>query len=191
MSPKATRSRAVMALVMALVLLAVAVVLIANAARVDVGSDTSSDDEADSDAESGGDGDPQTREIESTITEGGDGNADVLFVRARQAWDGTWTFEVTVEHPDTGEDDFADGWDVVFPDGTVYKSGPRDHTRELLHPHVGEQPFTRSQGALALPDDVTHVLVRAHDSVDGYGGREIVVDLTVASGEGFEVERLR
>jgi hypothetical protein len=31
--------------------------------------------------------------------------------------------------------------------------------------------------------------VRAHDLVDGYGGKEIVVDLEKDSGEGFEVER--
>jgi hypothetical protein len=204
MSPTLTRSRALVALLVAVALVALVVVLVANATRVDVEGDPSSadgssddadssgDDSADGDAQPDGDGDPQTRDIETTSTAGdGDGNADVLFVSARQETDGTWTFAVTVEHPDTGEDDFADGWDVVMPDGTVYKSGPREFTRELLHPHVGEQPFTRSQGAISLPADVTVVLVRAHDSVDGYGGREVTVDLTVDSGEDFEVERLR
>ena len=35
------------------------------------------------------------------------GNADVLFVRTVQAADGTWTFHVTVEHPDAGWEDYA------------------------------------------------------------------------------------
>jgi hypothetical protein len=97
---------------------------------------------------------------------------------------------VTVEHPDTGWEDYADGWDIVTPDGEVIKRDPEDpFTRLLLHPHVEEQPFTRSQSGLTLPDGLSQVTVRAHDLVDGFGGKEIAVDLTVPSGTGFEVER--
>jgi hypothetical protein len=119
----------------------------------------------------------------------GKGNADALHVRAVQAKDGTWTFHVTVQHPDTGWEDYADGWDVLTPDGTVLKPDPDSpFTRLLLHPHESEQPFTRSQSGITIPSGVTSVRVRAHDLVDGYGGREVVVDLTVVSGDGFQVE---
>lgn len=119
----------------------------------------------------------------------GAGNADVTYVRAVQSGD-TWTFHVTVSHPDTGWEDYADGWDVLLPDGTVLKSNPDDpFTRLLLHPHVNEQPFTRSQSNLRIPPDVIQVTVRAHDLVDGPGGQSVTVDLTTASGENFEVER--
>jgi hypothetical protein len=118
------------------------------------------------------------------------GNADVLSVRAVQAADGTWTFHVTVRHPDTGWEDYADGWDVVTPDGQVLKTDPdSEFTRTLLHPHVEEQPFTRSQGGITIPEGVTRVRVRAHDLVAGFGGREVVVDLEAESGESFEVKR--
>jgi len=118
-------------------------------------------------------------------------NADVRHVRAVQTRADTWTFYVTVEHPDTGWEDYADGWDVVLPDGTVIKPNPTDpFTRLLLHPHEAEQPFTRSQSGIVIPPDVSSVTVRAHDLVDGWGGHEVVVDLSVASGPGFEVERL-
>ncbi len=120
----------------------------------------------------------------------GAANADVLFVRAVQASDGRWTFHVTVEHPDAGWEDYADGWDVLTPDGEVLKPNADDpFTRLLLHPHETEQPFRRSQGGIVIPEGVTQVRVRAHDLVDGYGGREVVVDLTVSSGPDFEVER--
>ena len=120
----------------------------------------------------------------------GEANADVLHVKAVQATDGTWTFHVTVRHPDTGWEDYADGWDVLTPDGTVLKPDPDSpFTRLLLHPHESEQPFTRSQSGIAVPPDVTQVRVRAHDLVDGYGGREVVVDLTTPSGPDFEVVR--
>jgi hypothetical protein len=141
---------------------------------------------------------PPTDTPAPTQTAGGAGNADVLHVRAVQAADpstgsgqgGSWTFHVTVAHPDTGWEDYADGWDVVTPDGEVLKPDPSSpFTRLLLHPHENEQPFTRSQSGIVVPEGVTEVRVRAHDLVDGYGGREVVVDLTVESGPDFEVER--
>ena len=132
----------------------------------------------------------QTPTPSPTSTSSGMGNADVTHVKAVQAADSTWTFHVTVSHPDTGWEDYADGWDVLTPEGTVLKPDPESpFTRLLLHPHVDEQPFTRSQSSIAIPEDVTQVRVRAHDLVDGFGGREVVVDLTVSSGESFEVVR--
>lgn len=117
-------------------------------------------------------------------------NADVEHVRAVQAADGSWTFHVTVRHQDTGWEDYADGWDVLTPDGEVLQPDPSSpFTRLLVHPHETEQPFTRSQSGVVIPPEVTQVRVRAHDLVDGFGGREVVVDLTVSSGPGFEVER--
>lgn len=136
--------------------------------------------------------------FELTVTEGEmyeegstSANADVTYVRAVETSPNVWTFHVTVMHPDTGWEDYADGWDVVLPDGTVVKPDTESpFTRLLLHPHENEQPFTRSQSNIAIPPDVTQVTVRAHDLVDGFGGQEIVLDLTQSSGDGFEVQRL-
>jgi hypothetical protein len=117
-------------------------------------------------------------------------DANVEYVRAIETAPGTWTFHVTVRHPDSGWEDYADGWDVALPDGTVIKpDASSSFTRLLLHPHETEQPFTRSQSGILIPADVTQVTVRAHDLVDGFGGAEIVVDLMVESGAGFEVQR--
>jgi len=117
-------------------------------------------------------------------------NADVIFVRATSTGEDTWTFHVTVEHPDTGWEDYADGWDVVLPDGTVVKpDAASPFTRLLAHPHENEQPFTRSQSNIIIPANITTVTVRAHDLVDGFGGKEVVVDLTAVSGTDFEVTR--
>ncbi len=74
-----------------------------------------------------------------------------------------WTFSVTLSHPDTGWDDYADGWEVLAPDGTVLGY------RELYHPHVDEQPFTRSLSGVTIPDGMTKVLIRARSNVDGWG----------------------
>lgn len=139
-----------------------------------------------------------TKVIETLVPGGGDpaqdvdrvADADVLHVRAVQSADDTWTFHVTVSHPDLGWDDYADGWDVVTEQGEILKRSSSDtFTRLLLHPHETEQPFTRNQGGLVVPEGVTRLSVRAHDIVDGFGGKEVAVDLSVSSGMNFEVER--
>lgn len=117
-------------------------------------------------------------------------NADVVFVKAVQDTEGSWNFQVTVEHPDTGWEDYADGWDVLLPDGTVLLPDPESpFTRLLLHPHENEQPFTRSQSGIQIPAGVDQVRVRAHDLVDGFGGKEVTVYLDQSQGPGFEVVR--
>jgi hypothetical protein len=108
-----------------------------------------------------------------TIAAGGTaraGEADVIDVTATKGTTG-WTFNVTVRHDDKGWEHYADRWDVLAPDGTVLGS------RTLLHPHVGEQPFTRSLSGVAIPAGITQVTIRAHDKVHGLGGTELVVDL--------------
>ncbi|HKJ26712.1 MAG TPA: hypothetical protein VJ965_03660 [Anaerolineales bacterium] len=117
-------------------------------------------------------------------------NADVIFVQAVEEEEGTWTFTVTIEHPDTGWEDYADGWDVVLSNGEVLKpDGDSPFTRLLTHPHENEQPFTRSQSGIVIPTGVNEVVVRAHDLVDGFGGQTVVVQLNQSSGLNFEVER--
>ena len=98
------------------------------------------------------------------------GDAEVVDARATESG-GTWRFDVTVQHPDTGWDHYADKWDVMAPDGTVLG------TRVLLHPHENEQPFTRSLSGVEIPDDITEVLIRAHDNVDGYGEQVFRLEL--------------
>ena len=99
------------------------------------------------------------------------GEADVIKVVAEEEVGGTWRFQVTVRHADQGWDHYADRWDVVAPDGSLLG------TRTLLHPHVDEQPFTRSLSGVEIPLDVTSVTIRAGDSVHKYGGHEMVVEL--------------
>jgi len=99
------------------------------------------------------------------------GEADVVAAEAVREGAGVYRFSVSVAHADAGWDHYANKWDVVAPDGTVLG------TRELLHPHENEQPFTRSLGGVRIPEGIDRVTLRAHDSVHGYGGREITIRL--------------
>jgi hypothetical protein len=91
------------------------------------------------------------------------GEADVVDVSLSREGD-AWRVEVTVRHADEGWDHYADGWEIVAPDGTVLGERP------LLHPHVEEQPFTRSLGGVRIPAEVEEITIRARDSVHGWGG---------------------
>ena len=73
-----------------------------------------------------------------------------------------WRFDVTVAHADTGWEDYADGWRVELADGTILE------TRVLAHPHVDEQPFTRSLFDVAIPDGTDTVHIRASTNVTGW-----------------------
>jgi len=99
------------------------------------------------------------------------GEVDVVDARATHSGDGTWRFDVTLRHADEGWDHYADAWDVVAPDGSVLA------TRVLYHPHVDEQPFTRSLSGVRIPDGLTTVTIRGHDKVHGYGGKTLTVTL--------------
>ena len=82
-----------------------------------------------------------------------------------------WRFDVTLAHPDTGWEHFADGWELVDTGGN------RIAYRELMHPHVEEQPFTRSLRNVMLPDGMRTIWVRAHCSKSGWSAPAIEVSL--------------
>lgn len=82
-------------------------------------------------------------------------------VRATKTGD-TWRFDVTISHPDTGWDHYADGWRVLDMEGNELGM------RVLFHPHVNEQPFTRSLSDVAIPSGLSQVQIEARCSVDGW-----------------------
>jgi len=111
-------------------------------------------------------------------------DVEIPFVRARQTGDGVWTFDVTINHPDTGWADYVDGWHVATPDGEILG------TRILLHPHVNEMPFTRSLSGVAIPADINEVHMRSHDRISGYSPDVAVVPIgETGSGERYDVVR--
>lgn len=94
------------------------------------------------------------------------GEADVEDVLIVCDADRTCSFHVAVRHSDTGWDHYANHWRVLDPDGKELGK------RVLHHPHVDEQPFTRSLSGVAIPAGVPEVTIEAHDSVHGYGGKQ-------------------
>ena len=82
------------------------------------------------------------------------GAADVIDATARQATDGTWSFEV------------------------MTLTGRVVGVRRLLHDHTDEQPFTRDLQGVHVPDGFPRgVLIRGHHNIRGYDGATLKLDL--------------
>ena len=99
------------------------------------------------------------------------GEADVVAAEAFAEGGGAYRFSVTVKHADEGWNHYADRWEVLTSSGEVLG------VRTLFHPHVNEQPFTRSLSGVRVPEGVDRVKIRARDSVHEYGGAEVFVEL--------------
>jgi hypothetical protein len=102
---------------------------------------------------------------------GNAGEVDVMKAEAKKTGENTFQFHVTVKHHDEGWNHYVNKWDVAAPDGNILG------TRTLYHPHVDEQPFTRSLSGVKIPNGIRKVTIRAHDSVHEYGGKTAVVVL--------------
>ncbi len=87
--------------------------------------------------------------------------AEIVGATAQQSG-AAWTVSVTLRHADTGWDDYADGWRIVTGNGTVIG------TRVLAHPHVNEQPFTRSLSRVDLPGEP--LFIESSTNVTGWSG---------------------
>jgi len=105
------------------------------------------------------------------ITAAAAGEADVLRAEIQPDPAGGFNITVTVLHADEGWTHYADRWEVLDSKGQVIA------TRELAHPHVNEQPFTRSLQGVDIPDGVTKVTIRARDSRHGYGGKTVEIEV--------------
>ncbi|WP_205543937.1 hypothetical protein [Rubrobacter indicoceani] len=80
-----------------------------------------------------------------------------------------YTLDVTVSSPYDSPERYADGWRVLSPDGTVLGE------HQLTHDHAGQQPFTRTQTGLEVPDGVEEITVEGRDQANGYGGDTVTI----------------
>lgn len=73
---------------------------------------------------------------------------DIVDLELARASDNVYEVTVTVSSPHDTPQRYADGWRVLAPDGTELGS----HT--LTHDHAAEQPFTRTQAGVEIPESV-------------------------------------
>ena len=100
---------------------------------------------------------------------GGDRFPDVLAVELRPRGDRVFDVAVTLSSPYDTPQRYADGWRVTDPEGEVLG------THMLMHDHAAEQPFTRTQTGLRIPEGITTITVEGRDQANGYGGLSLTV----------------
>jgi hypothetical protein len=112
--------------------------------------------------------------------------ANVVEVTISNQAERQFDLSVALHHDDTGEDGYANWWQVET------LAGAQLGRRSLSHPH-STQPFTRST-SVEIPAEHSCVVVRGHDQTHGYGGQAMVLNLdsgattTVSQGsEGTDV----
>ena len=110
------------------------------------------------------------------------GDVKILDAEFHSSGGSRWSVNVTLKHGDTGWDHYADNWRVVDGEGNVLGD------RVLYHPHVNEQPFTRSLGDVTVAEGITTVFIEAHDKVHGWTPNRLKVDLNKATGGRLRVE---
>lgn len=103
--------------------------------------------------------------VTTTVTTG---CADVVAATVDSSGD-TYRVSATILSADTGWDKYADAWEVRAPDGAVLGA------RILAHPHVDEQPFTRSLDDVDIPAGITEVEIAARDLVAGFCGETVTI----------------
>lgn len=94
---------------------------------------------------------------------------------------GTWRADVTLKHNDTGWEHYADAWRLVDEKGNEIGN------RTLWHPHVNEQPFTRSLSNFHIAADKKIIFVEAHDKKHGWSPHKIKVDMSKSSGNKYKI----
>jgi len=110
------------------------------------------------------------------------GDVEILSANFSQNSNQAWSIDVTLLHGDTGWDHYADAWRVVDEKKMILG------TRTLYHPHVGEQPFTRSH-SVKIPAIMTTVYIEAHDKVHGWSPQRLEIDLSQVKNGQLRVDR--
>ncbi|OUS35812.1 hypothetical protein A9R01_06540 ['Osedax' symbiont bacterium Rs2_46_30_T18] len=84
---------------------------------------------------------------------------------------GSYRFDVTLAHADKSWDHYANVWQIETLQGEVLAK------RVLLHPHISEQPFTRSLAGVKLPKGIAQVVIIAGCTVDGMNSQRYTLQL--------------
>ena len=109
-------------------------------------------------------------------------DVEIVKVHMTAANGDRWKADVTLKHDDTSWEHYADAWRIMTEDGKLLG------TRVLFHPHIDEQPFTRSL-TLSIPANITVIRVEAHDKVHGWAKQFVRVDLNTAAGDRYTVSK--
>ncbi len=92
-------------------------------------------------------------------------------VQVKKIANGTYNFSVTLKHADKSWEHYANLWQVETLQGELIAK------RVLHHPHISEQPFTRSLSGVSIPSELKQVVIVAGCTVEGINSKKVLVKL--------------
>jgi len=96
---------------------------------------------------------------------------EIIGVQLVSSGDRVYDVVVSISSPYDSPERYADGWRVLDEEGNVLG------THTLMHDHANEQPFTRTQPGLEIPEGVRTITVQGRDLINGYGGGTLSIDI--------------
>jgi hypothetical protein len=112
------------------------------------------------------------------------GNVEILAAELHNTGSTSWLVRVTLKHQDKGWEHYADNWQIVDGNGKVLGD------RILYHPHVDEQPFTRSLSNVNIPANIRIIYITAHDKIHGWTANRLKIDLRKVKENRLKVEKM-
>ena len=108
---------------------------------------------------------------ETVEVEADDRYPEVIGVQLVSRGDRVYDVVVSISSPYDSPERYADGWRVLDEQGNVLG------THTLMHDHASEQPFTRTQRALEIPEGVARITVEGRDLANGFGGGTLSIEI--------------
>ena len=97
--------------------------------------------------------------------------ADVQIKRDNPDQSGIYHFLVTIEHEDTGWDDYVESWEIYAPDGKVLG------VRPFFEPELEHAKTVSALAGVVIGDDVKSVTIRTRTHPSGLEGSPFEVKI--------------
>lgn len=97
--------------------------------------------------------------------------ADVKVKRDASDRVGIYHISVTIEHKDTGWDDYVDAWEIVGSNGTLLG------VRPFFEPELDEAKTVSALAGVVIPEDVKTVTIRTRKHPQGYEGEPVEITI--------------
>jgi hypothetical protein len=97
--------------------------------------------------------------------------ADVDIKRDSPDQPGIYHVKVTIEHEDTGWDDYVDAWEIIGADGTVLG------VRPFFEPELERNKTVTALAGVVIPEDIKTATIRTHKHPQGYEGDPVEISI--------------
>ena len=84
---------------------------------------------------------------------------------------GIYHIKVTIEHEDTGWDDYVDAWEIIGADGTVLG------VRPFFEPELERDKTVSALAGVVIPEDIKTATIRTHKHPGGYAGDPVEISI--------------